>query len=261
MKKLDHYYLKDKTILITGAAGILGSSLAREACNFDANVILTDFNKDKLNIISKDLLIKNKNVDSVHLDLSSKESIDLLMKDVLSKYKQIDSVVHCQYPKSSGFGDSFEKLKEANLFFDLNMQLGISILLSQIVMQQFIKQGYGDLIHISSIQGVQSPKFRHYSNLKMSSPIEYSAIKSGIISITKWLAKYHKNKNIRVNCVSPGGIKDNQSDIFSKRYKEDCTNIGMLSPEDITAAILFLLSPAAKAINGHNLIVDDGWTL
>ena len=83
MKKLDHYYLKDKTILITGAAGILGSSLAREACNFDANVILTDFNKDKLNTISQDLLIKNKNVHSVHLDLSSKESIDLLLKDVL----------------------------------------------------------------------------------------------------------------------------------------------------------------------------------
>ena len=95
----------------------------------------------------------------------------------------------------------------------------------------------------------------------MSSPIEYSAIKSGIISITKWLAKYHKNKNIRVNCVSPGGIKDNQIEKFQKKYREDCTNIGMISPRDISSAILFLLSPSAKAINGHNFIVDDGWTL
>ena len=128
-------------------------------------------------------------------------------------------------------------------------------------MKQFIEQGYGELIHVSSIQGVQSPKFEHYKNTEMYSPIEYSAIKSGIISMTKWLAKYHKNKNIRVNCVSPGGIKDNQLDIFLKRYKEDCTNIGMLSPDVISNAILFLLSPAANAINGHNLVVDDGWTL
>ena len=60
----------------------------------------------------------------------------------------------------------------------------------------------------------------------MSSPIEYSAIKAGIISITKWLAKYYKNKNIRVNCISPGGISDNQNEEFIKKYRNSCTNIG-----------------------------------
>ena len=55
-----------------------------------------------------------------------------------------------------------------------------------------------ELIHISSIQGISAPKFDHYLNTEMTSPIEYSAIKSGIISITKWLAKYHKNQNIRL---------------------------------------------------------------
>ena len=58
-----------------------------------------------------------------------------------------------------------------------------------------------------------------------------------------------------------GSTEEVQIEKFKKRYREDCTNIGMLSPRDISSAILFLLSPAAKAINGHNLIVDDGWTL
>lgn len=256
----EHPY-KNKVILITGAAGILGSSLAQELANFKSNIILTDFNKDKLYEVAQTLKLKNKNVYSIHLDLSSKNAIDYLMKNVLSKFEKIDSAVHCQYPKSSGFGDSFEDLKEENLFKDLNMQLGITILLSQSLMKQFITQGFGNLIHISSIQGVQSPKFDHYRDTKMYSPIEYSAIKAGIISLTKWLAKYHKNQNIRVNCVSPGGIMNGQPEKFLKRYREDCTNIGMLSPLDISKAILFLLSPEAKAINGHNLIVDDGWTL
>ena len=70
----------------------------------------------------------------------------------------------------------------------------------------FLRQGGGDLVHVSSVQGVQAPKFDHYEGTQMSSPIEYAAIKSGIISITRWLAKYHANKGIRVNCVSPGGF-------------------------------------------------------
>ncbi len=95
----------------------------------------------------------------------------------------------------------------------------------------------------------------------MTSPIEYSAIKAGVIAITRWLAKYHSNQSIRVNCVSPGGILDQQATEFLKRYRESCANIGMLSGEQVAAAVVFLLSPAAEAITGQNLIVDDGWCL
>jgi NAD(P)-dependent dehydrogenase (short-subunit alcohol dehydrogenase family) len=125
----------------------------------------------------------------------------------------------------------------------------------------FQDQGHGSLIHLSSIQGVQAPKFEHYVGTGMSSPIEYAAIKSGIISITRWLAKYAANQNIRVNCVSPGGILDAQPEEFLRRYRQSCTNIGMLSAEQVASAIAFLLSPGAAAINGQNIIVDDGWTL
>ena len=261
MTNPNYYNIKNKTILITGAAGLIGSSLAKEASDLGAKLILTDFNKDKLDKISEELLAKNKEIYTLHINLSSQNAIELLMEKILARFDRVDSAIYCQYPKSKGFGDSFKDFKEYNLYKDLNLQLGMAILFSRKIMMQFDTQGYGDLIHISSIQGVQSPKFKHYENTNMTSPIEYSAIKSGIISITKWLAKYHKNKNIRVNCISPGGIEDNQIEKFKKRYREDCTNIGMLSPRDISSAILFLLSPAAKAINGHNLIVDDGWTL
>ena len=95
----------------------------------------------------------------------------------------------------------------------------------------------------------------------MISPIEYSAIKSGIISITKWLAKYYKKNNIRVNCISPGGIFDGQDKIFLDNYNAECNSKGMLDPEDIVGTIIFLISSDAKYINGQNIVVDDGWSL
>ena len=109
--------------------------------------------------------------------------------------------------------------------------------------------------------GVRSPKFENYRGLKMTSPAEYSVIKSGIISLTSYLAKLYKKKNILVNCISPGGIKNNQPNKFIQRYKESCGSKGLLDNEDAIGSIIFLLSDSSKYINGQNIIVDDGWSL
>ena len=95
----------------------------------------------------------------------------------------------------------------------------------------------------------------------MSSPIEYSAIKAGIISVTKYLAKYCKKENIRVNCVSPGGISNKQPLKFIKKYNNSCSSKGMLNPDDLIGTFIFLLSNYSEYVNGQNIIVDDGWSL
>jgi NAD(P)-dependent dehydrogenase (short-subunit alcohol dehydrogenase family) len=95
----------------------------------------------------------------------------------------------------------------------------------------------------------------------MNSSIEYSAIKSGIISITKYLAKYYKGNNLRINCISPGGIKDNQPKLFIKRYKSSCLSKGLLDAPDLFGLVNFLLTEESKYINGQNIIIDDGWSL
>ena len=129
------------------------------------------------------------------------------------------------------------------------------------MIRYFREQGYGNLLHISSIQGSSSPKFDHYEGTDMVSPIEYSAIKAGVISITRYLAKYCKNQNIRVNCISPGGISDNQPESFQKKYRSSCCNKGLLDSGDIAGALIFLLSEQSKYVTGQNIIVDDGWSL
>lgn len=254
--------LKNKVIIITGAAGRIGSATAEMLLKKDATVILADNNILRLNDLYQNLLNNNNGrVYKFECDITSEKSIIDLIKFAKKNSVKIDSAVHCAYPISEGWGTKFEDLKSEFLFQDLSCQLGSAILFSQRILEYFKNEGGGDLIHISSIQGLQAPKFEHYEGTQMYSPIEYSAIKSGIISITKWLAKYYSNKSIRVNCVSPGGIQDSQPEVFLKKYRQSCTNLGMLKSEQIASCICFLLSSEATAINGQNLIVDDGWTL
>jgi len=248
-----------KTIIITGGAGRIGSALARNLIENGYKVILNDVDRSKLTKIYKK--IKSKNLDFYQSDLTKKKNIEKFLRYVVKKYKNIDGAVHCAYPKSKQWGTKFENLQQKNLNEDLQNQLGSSIIFSQVLIKQFLKQKKGNLVFISSIQGVQPPKFTHYKNLGMNSPIEYSAIKAGIISITKYLSKYYRNKNIRINCISPGGIKMKLPRAFVRRYKASCNSKGLLDGDDVAKSIMFLLSEKSQYINGQNLIIDDGWSL
>ncbi len=254
--------LKSKTLLITGAAGRIGSELARKASEENYDLVLTDISEERLNILKANLNKKyNNKIYLITCNLDSENQINKLLKEAISHVGIIDNLVHCAYPTSKGWGTCLDEISEEYLKEDLFMQLGCSILLAKNIIQHFQLNNSGNLIFISSIQGVQSPKFDHYEGTSMSSPIEYAAIKSGVISISKWLAKFYKNQNIRINCISPGGILDSQPQTFVKKYRESCTNIGLLNSMDLSSIIIFLLKPDSFAINGQNIIIDDGWTL
>ena len=248
-----------QVVLITGACGLIGESLVLGLKNKNYKLILIDNNKEKLeNLKSK---INNEDFLFLNSDILVKGSIENCIDKAHKKFGKIDSAIHAAYPKSKGWGTKFENLEEDFLMEDIKNQLGSAIIFSQRIIDCFLKQGYGNLIHISSIQGVSQPKFDHYEGTDMTSPIEYSAIKSGIISITKYLSKYYKKRSLRVNCISPGGIANNQPNIFIENYKNSCNSKGLLDSEDLTGLILFLISDKSKYINGQNIIIDDGWSL
>lgn len=254
--------LSGQNILITGAAGRIGSATAKQALHAGANVLLVDISPQELDRLAADLSVYEPDRISTFVgDTSSSVGVDSLVSKALAICGTIHGAVHSAYPRSKGWGAEFEFLESEYLFDDLTSQLGGAILFSRRIIQCFQGQGHGNLIHLSSIQGICAPKFEHYEGTSMSSPIEYSAIKSGIISITRWLAKYTANQGIRVNCVSPGGILDSQPQEFLSRYRQSCTNIGMLSSDQVASLVVFLLCPVSAAINGQNIIVDDGWTL
>ena len=106
-----------------------------------------------------------------------------------------------------------------------------------------------------------APDFSIYEGTSMTTPVEYAVIKSGLIHLTKYMAKYLGGSNVRVNVISPGGINNGQPPSFTKAYGAKCLNKGMLDPADLTGALVFLLSDLSTYVNGQNLVVDDGFTL
>ena len=118
-----------------------------------------------------------------------------------------------------------------------------------------------NIVNISSIYGVIAPKFEVYQNTSMTMPVEYAAIKSGLIHLTKYMAKYFKGMNIKVNTLSPGGTLNNQDQRFIEQYNKVCLNQGMLEQSELKGTLIYLLSDMSKYVNGQNIVVDDGFCL
>jgi NAD(P)-dependent dehydrogenase (short-subunit alcohol dehydrogenase family) len=251
--------LENKVVAISGATGRIGSAFARAVVENNGYVILGDISEDAGKKLVDEL--GPENAVFFKADLTIPEKIDDFISVGIKKFSRIDAAVHSAYPRSQQWGTCFENLHSEFLKEDLHGQLGGAILFSQRVIKHFTEQGHGHLILLSSIQGIAAPKFEHYEGTAMVSPIEYSAIKAGIIAVSRYLARYCQNKDIRVNCISPGGILDNQPEEFLKRYRNSCTSKGMLNASDLSGTLLYLLSEHSKYLNGQNLVVDDGWGL
>ncbi len=251
--------IDQQIVLITGAVGRLGKAFSKSIVAYGGSTFLVDLDEEK----GRQLVIElgHNQANFFPADITNVRGIEQSIQACVAYFGKIDAVVHAAYPSSVGWGTTLENLQPEYLFEDLNKQLGGAILLSQQVIKQFQNQGFGQLIHIASIQGIAAPKFEHYEGTTMHSPIEYSAIKSGIIAITRWLAKRYRQQNIRVNCISLGGILDHQPESFILRYQDSCNSKGMLDAEDVTGALLYLLSCQSKCVTGQNIIVDDGWSL
>jgi NAD(P)-dependent dehydrogenase (short-subunit alcohol dehydrogenase family) len=250
---------KGLIVLITGAAGRIGSAIAHGVISQGGKVIFVDVNEAGLNKITADLDKASFSV--VLADAGLPAEADRCIREGVQEFGRIDAAIHSAYPRSAGWGARFENIQREHLNEDLSRHLGGAILFSQRFLEFSKEQGHGNLIHISSIMGVVTPKFENYAATKMTSPIEYTAVKAALIAVTKYLAKYYKGNNIRVNCISPGGILDQQPASFIEKYRSCCNDKGMLAADDLVGTALYLLSEQSRYVTGQNIIIDDGWSL
>ncbi|HEY5590809.1 MAG TPA: oxidoreductase [Paludibacter sp.] len=255
--------LKNKIIVITGGAGLLGQEFAKTVMQNNGIVIIADFNEERGITVTKNLeeLILTGSISFQLLDINNKQSINSLITILDQKYGKIDALVNNAYPRNKNYGRKFEDVTYEDFCENISINLGGYFLTSQQFLGFFCKQGFGNIINISSIYGVIAPRFEIYANTPMTMPVEYAAIKSALIHLTMYMAKYYKGKNIRVNSISLGGLIDGQPEIFLEGYKAYCLNKGMLDKSDIAGTLVYLLSDLSQFTNGQNIIVDDGFTL
>lgn len=254
--------LADKVVVITGGAGFIGRSFVRAVLEQGAIAVIAELDVDAGERIIADLpAALAMRAACLPLDITDENSVDALIAVLAEKYGHIDAVVNNAYPRNKNYGRRIEDVTYADFCENVDSHLGGYFLVMQRFAMYFQRQGHGNIVNMSSIYGVIAPRFDVYSETGMTMPVEYAAIKSAIIHLTKYFAQYYKNNQIRVNAISPGGILEGQAPEFLARYNNYAGSKGMLNPEDICGALVFLLSDMSCYVNGQNIVVDDGWTL
>lgn len=241
--------LKDKLIIVTGGSGLIGREIVADCRKSGATVINADINVET--DLDKGLL---------HVDVASEQSVQDAVDAVAAHFGRIDGLVNSAYPRTSDWGAFFENIPYESWKRNLDLQLSSVFLFCQRTLGIMEKQASGSIVNIASIYGIVGNDFTVYEGTPMTSPAGYSAIKGGIINFTRYLASYYGPKGIRINCVAPGGIFDNQNPVFVANYSHRCPMRRMGLPADIAPAVTFMLSEGARYITGQCLAVDGGWT-
>ena len=249
--------LDGKVVVITGGAGLIGSEFTRSVSMFNGKAVIADIDIERGRslqaAVPKSVFHK--------LDISDETSVTRLIEKLHSEFGRIDALVNSAYPVIRNPGRTFSEVKYDDFCDNVSGHLGGYFLTSQKFSEYFVGQGKGNIVNIASIYGVVAPDFDVYEGTDMVSSVEYVVVKSGLIHLTKFMAKYLRNKNIRVNSISSGGIFDNQPEPFLTNYRNKCLNKGMLDKKDLSGTLIYLLSDSSSALNGQNIIVDDGFTL
>lgn len=261
---MEKFRLDGKVIIVTGASGLLGKNFCLDIAKAGGVVILADINR-KEGIKLQQKISKECGKDAARFcntDITNLGSIKKLIKFTTGKFGRIDGLVNNAYPRNKNYGKKFEDVAYKDFCENVNMHIGGYFLITQQISKTMIKQCLGNIVNIASIYGFAAPRFELYEGTNMTVPVEYSVIKGAVINLTRYLSSYLGRYNIRVNSISPGGVFDSQPRSFVKRYvKKVLLGRRMANVEDLSGALIFLLSDSSVYITGQNIVVDGGWTV
>ena len=251
---------KREVSLITGGGGFFAYQHAIAMHEIKKEIILVDINKKKLVNIKKKLLKIKINVHIFRADISKEIEVVKLKKFILNRFKRLDilinnaSIDHVPNKKNKSFSN-FD-LKSWNK--EINVGLTGAFLCSKILGTIMERKKGGIILNVSSDLSIIAPDQRIYSHLNFEKPITYSVIKHGLLGLTKYLAAYWGKYNVRVNCISPGGIENNQNKVFIKKIKKLIPLGRMAEMNEYVGAIKFLCSNDSSYMTGQNIVIDGG---
>tara|TARA_B100000989_G_C19500894_1_gene454224 strand:- start:9 stop:746 length:738 start_codon:yes stop_codon:yes gene_type:complete len=238
--------LKNLNVILTGATGGIGGAILEKLYNYNAKIIATGTNEQKLKIIKE----KYKNVFTKKFDISDHTQIEQFIDECNELLEnRIDILINNAGVTQDNLTIRMKK-DEWDKVIDLN--LTSNFLITKNVIKKMLKNKNGKIINITSVVG-------HTGNLGQAN---YAASKAGLIGMSKSLALEYGKKNIKVNCISPGFIKSEMTDKISENFKQvlegkiSLERFGM--PEDVANAVLFLSSDLSEYITGETIHVNGG---
>jgi len=257
MNILTSFSLKDKLVLLTGAAGLFGRGLATSLAQAGATLIIASRNADKLQAVADEETARGHRVYAEGFDQGDEASVLALKTRIEDRFGVLNGLVN---------NSVLRPMKGANgtvAQWEESMRVNATgvMLMHRIFGKTMADAGRGSIVNIGSIQGMIGPSYELYEGTAMGDlPPDYFFHKGGMLNLTRFYAAFYGPKSVRVNCLSPGGFFNNQPELFVKRFSEH-TMLGRMADEhDLGGALIFLLSNASCYITGVNLPVDGGYT-
>jgi 3-oxoacyl-[acyl-carrier protein] reductase len=238
--------LENKNIILTGATGGIGNSIADKLISLNANLLVTGTNEEKL----KDLKNKHKNIIAIKQDISVHDELENFINKCSAELgDKIDILINNAGITKDNLTIRMEKT-EWDKVIDIN--LTSTFLLSKYVIKKMLKKKYGKIINITSVVG-------HTGNLGQAN---YSASKGGVSSMSKSLSLEYAKKNIMVNCIAPGFIDTAMTEKINEEFKNQLKSKIPLdrfgTPQDIANCAAFLCSDLSNYITGETIHVNGG---
>jgi NAD(P)-dependent dehydrogenase (short-subunit alcohol dehydrogenase family) len=256
------FRLDGKTIAMTGAAGILGQGAVAAFLEAGARVCALDRSAADLGQLGPD----SARLLKITTDISDAASVRAAADRLHADWGVADVLFNNAATKSENFFAPFEDFPLADWNAVLAVNLTGAMLCAQAFGAPMARRGRGAVVNTLSIYGIVAPDQRiyegsEYEGRAINTPAIYSASKAGLWGLTQYLASYWGGQGVRVNAITPGGVFSGQNETFVRNYSQRVPLGRMAAREDIVNGMVFLASDASSYLNGHNLVVDGGWTV
>jgi NAD(P)-dependent dehydrogenase (short-subunit alcohol dehydrogenase family) len=256
--------LNDKVVLLTGATGYLGQTLAWGIARAGAKVVIHGRSQDKVDQLRQQMQSEGLSVQGLTFDLNNHNQVKIQIEKVMEKNKTLDVLINNAYQGSA-------KSLENSTVEDFDNSLSSAVSANHYLIQQLLpflknagKEDGASIINIASMYALVSPKPQIYGNSGMNNPPYYGAAKAALIQFTRYLACHLAPENIRVNSISPGAfppdrVTDNHPQ-FHQALNEQVPLNRVGRPDELIGPVAFMASNASSYVTGTNLVVDGGWT-
>jgi NAD(P)-dependent dehydrogenase (short-subunit alcohol dehydrogenase family) len=255
----DLFDLDRRVIVVTGGGGRLGGRFARTLAGRGARVAVLDLEQATVEGV---LALACDVTDRAALEGAlSRIETDLGVPDGLINAAALDSPPDAPAEENGPFEtyplESWEAVMGVNA-------TGV-MLACQVFGGRMAEAGRGSIVNVGSTYGVVSPDQSLYDHRRRRGetfykPVAYSASKSALYNLTRYLATYWGPRGVRVNIVTFGGVAAGQDEEFVAAYERRVPLGRMAAEDDYDGAVVFLLSEASRYMTGANLIIDGGWT-